>query len=599
MINIYPSQERPYSQINRGDSIGGFWATQNIDLQSNLGVMRVAPRLKVNTGTADDADLGLPIAIKWFDGEYYAICNAKMFKTSAGGVAVPNSAFVESTETGTLTNFSTRSDIEIFDDRLWAISDNTLASLNQTGGTWTSRDTVGGAGEKPLTFFANVAGGRLYYIGATNEIWSIDAANTPAEAGSDYAIDLVDYRPTCMKSTSDSIWIGTDGASENIDAEGQVLQWDGISAQITKSYTVRGAMKIHAIAILNDMPYVLDSNGILSRFSGYSFEEVGRLPFQFMRPGTTYSRKNCMIATKNNTILFLVHNRSLNTVAGSDYYYYENAASGLWEWSEQFGVVHKYSIGYTPNSATTITDWGQNIITSAGVLFDATPYLIGGSTVNGSLLVGATYYTNATTSSSAILYDDANDTIQKKGYFVTTWFDSIEIQDKWERLWVVYKKLLAATDSIVFKYRVDEVDPVVADITWVNTTSFTTTTNISGYGPTATGFNGTQGGEVEILQGVGGGMCAHITNVSENAGTYTVTVDETATGATTTTAKARFQKWIKLNPAVAVDQIKRYSQYAIGEASPSIQIKCCMTFTGPDEFIKLGLVSNEDITLSK
>lgn len=601
MKNFFPPQDKnvTYYQLNRGDDSGTMWASMNLDLQSNLGTMRVSPRMKINASATDDADLGLPVAFKYFGGEYYAICNAKLFKTSESGLASPNSAFAESTETGALTNYTTNSDLELFDDRLWSISSNTLASLNSAGGTWTSRDTVGGVGEQPLVAFSNVPGGRLYYRGATSEIWSIDAANTPTEPGTDYAIDLGDYIPTCMRATSDSIWIGVDANTGGTDLDqGLVLQWDGISPQLTNIFEVKSAGKIQAMVILNDVPHVMDSNGILSKFTGYTFEEVGRLPFTFIAPGTSFLRKNCLVATKNNTILALAYNTSLPVQNSGTAYYYENAPSGVWEWSEQFGFVHKYSLGYTTRTSSTITDFGQNQIVSAGALLDATPYLNGAASSNGSLLVGATVYTNASSTLAGIWFDDMNNTLQKKGYFVTSWYSSEEIQDKWDRLWTTYRRFLASTDSIVMKYRLDEEDPTYATITWVNTTSFTTTTNISAYVPTATGFVNGIGGEVEVLQGTGSGTCVHITNVSESGGTYTVTVDTAVTGVTTGTAKARFQKWIKLNPAVAQDQVKSYSQYAIGGSNTRIQFKGCMTFTGDDEFHKMAIVSNPDISIA-
>ncbi len=146
------------------------------------------------------------------------------------------------------------------------------------------------------------------------------------------------------------------------------------------------------------------------------------------------------------------------------------------------------------------------------------------------------------------------------------------------------------------KYRVNEEEPVYATITWTSTTTFTTTTDVTAYGPNAAGFNGTQGGEVEIIQGTGGASCAHITNIVNNAGTYTVTLETAITGVTGT-AKARFQKWIKLNPE-AIGQVKSYEQQSIGANNVRIQIKGCLTFTGNGEFYKLAMVSNTDQSIN-
>jgi hypothetical protein len=56
-------------------------------------------------------------------------------------------------------------------------------------------------------------------------------------------------------------------------------------------------------------------------------------------------------------------------------------------------------------------------------------------------------------------------------------------------------------------------------VIWTSTTTFTTTN--------AEWADAVVGDEVEILQGAGAGILGHIVSVLENAGTYTVTIDET------------------------------------------------------------------------
>lgn len=602
MINQFPSPERPYSQINRGDSIGGFWATKNIDLQSNYGVMRLAPRMLLGASVATDATFTLLNTVKEFDGRLWALAGAKIYKNNT---TEPNEAWAADDSTGFVETYDEiDSDLEVFNNKLYASNGAGLyqkASNGSGTGSWSVATATPNAGI--LQYFRKF--NRLYISEANNSIQSIDTANTYAGSG-DYTITLPSsYDILCMCETTDSIWIGTING-ENLAGKGSIFRWDGVSPQATDRYYLSGGNEIVSLTVRGDVPYAMDSLGILYEFTGTTFKEVGRFPFTDTVPMRTstgssnerYIHRHGMAVSKNDTIL--IHTSNLYSTNNYDMAP-ENMSAGIWEWSEDFGMIHKYSVGYTPRESTTITDWGQTNFFLPGALYTV-PIGQDTSDANGTLICGANYYVDNDTSSSTsfgLFYDDSNDLLQKKGYFVTTWFDSIEIQDKWERLWAVYKQLLNSSDSIVFKYRVTETDPVVANITWVNTTSFTTTTNITTYSPLASGFNGTQGGEVEIIQGVGSGLCAHITSITELAGTYTVTIDETATGATTTTARARFQKWIKLNPSEAINQIKQYSQYAIGASSPGIQIKCCMTFTGADEFIKMGLVSNEDITLSK
>jgi hypothetical protein len=400
-----------------------------------------------------------------------------------------------------------------------------------------------------------------------------------------------------MKATSTFIWIGVSFNASTTTPPAYILQWDGISAQATNKYLLKSPF-VTSIVIDRDIPYCMDGNGALSKYNGSSFDEVGRLPVASLPLTSSYNRKNGIVNTKNNTIMVAVNNNrySSDSTSVTTSTMYENLPAGVWEWSPDYGFTHRYSVTYNPMASSTITDYGQNRLSAVGALFLTAP-ITQALPSNGTMFVGATYYTNASSTSSAILIDDSNNTIQKKGYFVTTWFNSQEVEDKWNRLWTTFRRLLGATDSIMFKYRIHEEDPTYASITWVNTTSFTTTTDITAYGPTATGFNGTSGGEVEIIQGTGGASCAHITNIVNNAGTYTVTLDTAITGVTTGTAKARFQKWIKLNPEIT-GQVLSYKQLAIGANNIRIQIKGCLTFTGDGEFFKLALDSNSDITIS-
>jgi len=219
------------------------------------------------------------------------------------------------------------------------------------------------------------------------------------------------------------------------------------------------------------------------------------------------------------------------------------------------------------------------------------------------LLAGARVFTDASSTLNGIFIDSpaqpaTNTEGQKRSYFVTTWFESEEIQDKWTRLWSTFRRFLSADDRIEYKYRINEEDPINATITWTSTTTFTTTTDVSAYGPTAEGFNGTTGGEVEVMQGTGSGSCTHISSISEAGGTYTVTLD-TAVPNVSGTAIARFQKWIKLFPAAPAGQVNSYQQYNMDASNTRIQIKGCLQFVTDDEFHKMVLASKEDIKITQ
>jgi hypothetical protein len=597
-MTIKIPQNLKYIQSNRSNIFGNLWSTFNMDFQSNLGVARVSPRLKINKSTADLANLGCPVAFSPFNTRLYTVAGTRIFV--GANDSYPNSTFSEDGSTNARTDYDPNySDLCQFNNQLFATSPSNLGSLDGPGGTWTSRDTFGTTDEvHKLLYFKKT--NRLYYSQTHQFINSMDTAYTAAETG-DYTLqwnNLVAL--TDMKASTDSIWIAGKISNGSQSDVGTVWRWDGVVNQIAKEYKIAGTRGIYALAIdtVRDTPYAMGDNGVVYAFTGSGFIEVGRLPFTKHLPyggseilsstnkADRFIHPNGMTFDKNGDLLCLINGRNDDNAVTQN----ENIPSGIWAWNKDTGFVHRQSFSYDP-ATSSITDFGQNKIARVGALtFMNTPGDDSGR--DGTLMCGATYYTNATTTTNAIFYDNSIDTIRKAGYFVTTWLMSNGIQDTWRQIWGVFRRLLTSTDRIIFKYRLEEEAPIEATITWVNTTSFTTTTDITAYAPTVTGFDGTYGGEVEILQGTGGGNCRHITAIVNNAGTYTVTLDTAVIGVTTGTAKARFQKWIKLLPVID-QQVIGYQSFPIALNSTRLQIKVYMELTGANEFHRI-IVDNTE-----
>lgn len=497
------------------------------------------------------------------------------------------------------------SDLAVFNDILWASTTYGLYSKASATAVWTLRHIfeTGNTSHK-LVYFKKF--NRLYFRDTASTVPSISTSNVVATSG-DYFINLGSSigRISTLAATTDFIWIGTRinviVGSGNL-VYGSIFQWDGFSAQPSIEYTLNAA---GCMALLNheSTMYAVDSEARVLEQTGYSFKEIARLPVDRVlltdatETTTTNGRfvhYNGFVGTKNNTLLLLINNLfddNNSTIT-------ENCQSGIWELDlNTNNFTHKYSFSLKPLTSTTITDFGQNRILGAGALKMNT-LSVNSSLGRSTLICGASYYTTATATASGIFVDspakpDTDKEGQKRGYFVTTFFNSEEIQDKWTRLWTTFRRFLNSTDKMVFKYRLNEEDPTYATITWTSTTTFTTTTDVSAYAPTATGFNGTTGGEVEVLQGTGSGSCTHISSIVNNAGTYTVTLDNPVTGVTGT-AKARFQKWIKTFPEIT-GQVLSYAQLPMGGSNVRVQIKGVLEWTGDDEFYKFILESNEDI----
>lgn len=613
MKNIFPNtkSDKPFLQTNRGNITGALWSTFNIDLQQNPGVIRLGYELKTITqkGDSNATNLGTPVGFTWFDGHMWCIAGTRIFRSNAGGVD-GTAPFVEDTSSTAVIDYdSSLHDLVNFNDTLVASHDASLYSLNVTGGTWTSRGSSLSSGVHMLSYFNFYD--RLYVSGP-RFIYSIDKSWNLSFTPGIYALTVTSDFPgfiTCMVAGSDRIWVGMKrnttgvGDSQSPIEECCVFEWDGQSAEVTKEYKIP-ATGVMSVILRNDIPIIMDSNGILREYDGTGFGEIGRLPLgrgipQIVGNDNTsqFIHPKGLLLTENDTVLALICNRNEYLYSSTENIN-ENLPSGIWEFDRKGSATHRQSPTYTRITSTTVTDFGQNIISQVGSIVGAKVPVPDNANGFPTVMCGVEYFTNATTKKAAILADSpiplnnsSTPEGQKSGYIATTWFSSQEIQDKWERLWAVYKRFQTLTDSIVWKYRLYEEDALQISMTWVNTTSLTTTTDPTAY------FTSTLSGEIEILQGTGSGNCRHIVNIVNNSGTYTITLDSAVTGVTTGTAIARLQKWIKLNPTIS-GTIRSWDQMAIGGNNTRIMIKGCFTWTGNGEFHKFALFSNEDIKIN-
>ncbi len=605
-----PKQPNQYSaplwnQTNDSDINGSLWASFNLDFSENEGRLRLGKRLVVNTNTAVDAGFtSTPIGFKLFTynnggtTSIFTVIGANVWSMLGD---YPNvSIFSQDGGSGTPTTCSaTTSDIEIFNAELYVTANDGKAYYLAYGGTtWANIASVGTAGE---AIMMAPYGARMYY-GSGITVLSSDTSHSLASSGA-YTISLPgctinDTRISFIKAGQNRIWIGTVNI---LGQRGRVYEWDGSSTQPTKFYTLQAGGAL-ACVIKDDIPYVMDSNARMWQFNGGTFVKVAQLNRRNKKMLTgaldlTNSRfihPNGM-ALINSRINLLINGKNADNAGSME----ETIPSGLWEYDEERGLIHKGSFS-TTRAVQSIVDYGAPRISGIGGLAEIDfPDTASGK--NGTFMAGATYFTSATATSAAAFYDDSNDTLQKAGYLISTKLSATDengqpsVQGSWPSIYTLYKQLQNATDEIAVKYRVYEKTstPVEVTITWTSTTTFTvlnSAVDVSQYWTAGTG------GEIEITAGVGAGQCSHIINAVINAGTWTVTVDETYVGASSQTAKARFENWVKLSEITYNNSIPSgvtYSQDTPGVISNWIQFKIYMIFTGKNELEKL-LIANVD-----
>lgn len=608
MIKI-PS-EIGWRQPNTGETQGTIWSSFGLDLVSKPGVVRVSPRMTITTN--EPTDFGLPGGFVFFSprtettNNYIWTISGKFVWRSllTNGLI---GAFAKDATTATPTGVDAatscnddESDIVTYGSQYLIVTTRTNIHTYDNGTTtWVSHNTPPLSsgylhkmcvypGQSRIYFTDRDAGTLLANSVRSATIAQLLAGTAPTTTGSNFLNVATIGIPVTVISTmvavSDGIWIFT------INQDGQscwAVKWDGVTANVATPHEIKGANAILAAIVIDNVPWVIDSNGQLRYFNGGAFVEApfGRLPIplhQHLTVATSVLQSQRWLHPNGITLdsgrINILVNNKVNDNAGS---IIENLPSGVWEYDRNIGWYHKRPLSLYLQSGGSVADHGQNRLSRVGALFAMKP-LATTATAEGVILAGAQYYTNATGTKYAIWTDNTKDNIQKYGYLVTPKIYSSGIRDIWQKLFARLRQLLNSTDKIIAKYRIDDVDPVEATITWVNTTSFTVAS--------ADVPNLAVGDEVEITQGDGGGKCSHVTAITGTA-TKTVTVDETYTGITTNTAKARFQKWRKMSAFTSqTDDVAEFPFDNI--TSPWVQIKLCMQFTGKDEVNDL-IIANE------
>lgn len=596
MITI-PSNQLPIlKQDNRSNRLGNITESFNLELRDNLTGIRVnrSKLIYSNNDSAafDFSGLGY-VALGTYSGSYYTVSTAVW----EGG----NSAFDTPSSVSSTPSISDEGDTISFNDRAWVSGETSLwySASGNLGGSWTEVTSSGLTAN--TSHLLAVLGNRLYVTDNNDEVHTVNSSNAYTSTGTGTLnLGLNGYSITALMAGSDRVWVAASPTGDNGQAQiCWVYEWDGESENNpTRKYPVQ-TQGILGGVMVNDVPYLLDVKGRLLAFRGADFSEVARFPLEkdelLWGVGQAILRNRAIhprgMIYDGDEILIHINNRIENSTSTPAYT--SKFSGGVWAWNPDNGLYHKFSSSYvdTSDTGTNITDYGQSRVERVGPIIEFRPNNKA-ATDGGSYIWSASFFDNADSGAgdgiTGIFTDDTFDNTQKWGYFITSQIFSQDMLDVWQKIYTIYKKLITSTDKIVVKYRTEDDVPTEASITWVDTDTFTTTTDVSSY---------VEGDEVQIIQGVGGGKSAHISSISEAGGTYTVNLDDTFTGATTTTAKAFFSKWVKAGEITQTNDTEQYKGLTLMEknTSPFVQFKVCMQFTGENEIYKHVVVNKKVI----
>lgn len=569
-----------FKQVNRGEKFGDIYASRNIDLENKWGKVISSSPVLAETLSTDDTTRpqSTPFAFTKNRGSISSLTldrfwtiasdssgDTRLFHTSNTG-----SAFV--LDAGSPVMGDTQdSDIISFNNKVYVASGGSLYSRSSVS-TWTTVSTAIGNNNHILSVYAD----RLY-ISGDQEVKSIDTAGTLASPTATYALDIDTagnqklYIST-MRSSQNGLWIGT------VNSDGgraKVFFWNGVDANTVEASYKIDAAGVVAMTIKNEVPYILGSNGVLFRFNGSFFKEVDRFAFGnlFTRFGNIFSRHdrfvhpNGMIVVRDEILIALNNRTGEDDVQGDPVP--KRVPSGVWAWSEETGLYHKHSLSMQQDS-DTITDYGQVELDEIGGLFPLYESDITDDNFDQSdFFVGYSFKSDNSTTKYAVGVNNKRNltsgvrTFDQASLIITPFFTAEQVLENWQHF---YTRMEA--DKVLISYRTKEYEAVEANITWVNTTSFTTTS--SDFATIKTNFDNDIQYEYEGLQGDGAGQIAYITDITEAGGTYTVTLDQTITGATTNTARARFDRWIKIGEFTEDDTVPNFNPDVV---SSKIQFK--------------------------
>src|SRR3990167_6350421 len=592
-IQIPPNSTRRWTGPYLGDYYGVLWKTHNIDLDGREGKVMLSRRMERIEDTADFTGDAAYTAFIRTDADctdrYWGLrVNEGLAKTDSSATPLTSDSWdtdaIASTPVTprdfTIGGNDSRNDSGR--NKLFVTKDSgDIAVLNDTGdNTWTASWWITKHSQpamdttvlfRPIEYFPF---SDITLIGSGNLIHTIPAPS------SDTVNDTVtNSRITLPKGqnaqhifhTSNRAWILTHNKNGGY---GKIVEWDGSSTRANEIHSAHGLAALSGVDYYGT-PIILNEQGKFLEFGGTSFQPMVRNNQEIALPiGDGAS----LISGKDTSMYVAVAPRGM--VVGEDGLVYVNVdqvtsssqpkserfEAGIWCLNPISGRLYRKSaLGGWGDSV----DYGQGSMNSVGGL-----YWSPSSVSSRNLLAGGTILTTATgTPTTGIwLQEPETSTTLTKGYFITQFIPSSELQDQFDSIWAIYKRFMTTGSQFILKARgtrslfLANRRPLSATITWTSTTTFTLTL-ASGDDPLLVGD------EVEVVNGVNAGRLAHITVISgAHAAVQTITIDTTMTTGSSTSV-ARFERWKKCG---VISNTSKYEDKVpvAGIQSSFFQIKC-------------------------
>jgi hypothetical protein len=531
-MNI-PNETKRISQFNKGNLLGTLSATKNIDL-NNEGIITLAQRTRYigQTSSGNFTDI-LSIVYGNFQSttttfQYWLISSGGVFTCSEDLASFAADALASTPTPG----FG--GDGCAWNGNLYVSKASRISKL--AAGTWTaswsSADFTTTTASFPHPIEPNVTNANLL-AGDGNLLKKVIADGTISTA-----ITLpTGYKIIWIRRGVNVNYIGLEAIS---GGRGAVAVWDGLDTTLEANTIIGVNTRSPLCGVMDDegVLNIMTVDGRLMRFNGSGFSDEAQLPvfseYRLRRNWGASSAPNSKVSQRGMCVIRGKIHVSVDNSTNDTPVYMPQFPGGVWVYDRANKAFYNR---FTPSNANTVTDFGQFAGTkmTSAIFPIVEDYLteptaaVGGVLLTGARVSGATA---ATTYRVAISVT----TGENRGQFETCRVEALDVTQGVPALWCKFQGVETSSDKIVFKYRTRSRIPLILSTSqvWTSSTVFTTTdTDMASV---------EVGDEIMVLFGNGAGSTAHITTIVNNAGTYTVTVDEAITGISATN-----EGWIMVN----------------------------------------------------
>ncbi len=617
-IQIPSKNTKRWSGPYLGNYYGDLWKTFNIDLDKDPGHVLLSRKLTKLADTQDTNLLGLDVVDAFLrtnadslDRWWGLNRNGKLIRTdSVNPLNLLTATWKEDTlaaspsDARDMTVHENDSDSGatgaiVGRNRLFVTRDTDIASLNDTAsGAWNSgwwvttksQPALKSGVPHPIQYFPFQ---RITIIGDGNLVHTIDKNRNVSYARLSLPLD---FQLWGIFYTPNRAWLCCAGLKGK---NGAIIEWDGYSQSYNNIYDAKSNAVLSGVDY-NGSPVVLNNRGIFLEYNGYGFIPMYRNGQEISLPIVDEINNSFHVPDMSGGTRGIVAPRGMDvTEEGLIYINIQDpikssfrSVAGVWCLNPINGQLYnKYSLNIGDSS-----DFGHQVIQKPGAI----KFVNSHSTldINTLLLVGGSIQSNYQSEFPSFvwaIHRNYNSSVNR-GYLITNFFQSDEIQEMWDVIWMDISKLLSSNDKIIVKARgVNSLldsskNPLRKIIEWASATSFSVTLSAGDDALLV-------GDEIEILSGKNGGTLAHITEISGAHGAaQTITIDETVTNSSGFSL-CRFERWKKIG--TITDTTKYIIPVNIGITSSFIQFKVELRGIAGDYGVKRLIVKSDNQTKIK